>query len=194
MVARVPTQVSAVQAATMPISYLTALYALTHVAQLSRGETVLIQYASGGLGIAALQVAQYLGADIYATVGSDEKRELLVKKFGIDPSRIFNSRHQSSLEEIMMASGRRGIDVILCSSPGDLMHETWRCIAPFGRFIEVGRTNVLGCSKLSMDVFKRNATFSSFDVTMLYEEKPALYRRYVQGGRFATHVYLSDGY
>lgn len=174
-VIKVPEGASLADAASMSISYATALYAFKHLARVSKGESVLIQYATGGLGTAAIQVAKSLGAELYATVGSDEKRDLLVKEFGIAPSRIFNSRKQSSINEILKATGRKGIDVVLCSSPGELMHETWRCIAPLGRFIEVGRTNIVGGSKLSMEVFKRNATFSSFDISLVYEQKPALY-------------------
>ena len=160
--------------ASLPISYLTALYALMHLAHLNKGESVLIQSAAGGLGMAALHVAQYLEADIYVTAGTQKKAEFLTENYKIDPGRIFSSRGPSASSEIMRATQNRGIDVILCSAAGEQMHEAWRCIAPLGRFIEVGRTDVHGHANLSMDVFRRNATFSSFDIELLFSQKPEL--------------------
>lgn len=179
MVLRTPDKASSVDAASMTIAYLTTLYAFNNVARLSRGESVLIQYATGGLGMAAIRLAQNIGAEIYATAGSPEKRELLTKTFGIPPSRIFDSRSKMSADSIMRATGRKGIDVILCSSAGEMMNDTFRCIAPLGRFVEVGRVNVIGNGKLALEVFKRNATFSSFDISLIYYQRPELYRGFV---------------
>ncbi len=165
--------------ASMPIVYMTAVYAFIHLAHLSKGETVLIQSAAGGLGMAALRIARYVGAEIYATVGNPEKVKILVDKFGVARDHILSSRELSAIPKIMEATGKRGIDVILCSAAGEQMHETWRCIAPMGRFIEVGRTNVMEHGKLSLEVFKRNATFSSFDLGLLYQQNPQFCARYV---------------
>ena len=124
--------------------------------------------------MAAIRIAQHLGAEIFATVGNDTKKKILVEEFGISEDRIFNSRDISTVDDIMRVTERKGIDVILSSSSGDSMHEMWRCIAPMGRFIDVGRTDVLGGGKLSLEVFKRNATFSSFDLAFVFTQKPAL--------------------
>jgi len=174
LISEIPIGMSAEGAASMPVAYLTSIYALGHLARLEKGESILVQSATGGLGMAAIQVAQHLGAEVYATVGNDDKRSVLVEKFGISPTRIFNSRRLSAVDEILQANDRKGMDVILCSSAGDLMHETWRCIAPLGRFIDVGRTDVLGGGRLELGVFKRNATFSSFDLGLIYRQKPSL--------------------
>ncbi|MCJ1377213.1 hypothetical protein MMC17_000305 [Xylographa soralifera] len=159
-------------AATMPVAYMTAIYAFNHLARLSHGETVLIQSATGGLGMAALRLARHIGAEIYATVGTPEKVKLLMDEFGIAADHIFSSRELSTPAKIKAATHGRGIDVILCSAAGEQMHETWKCIAPMGRFIEVGRTDILDHGKLSLDVFNRNATFSSFDLGLLNRQKP----------------------
>ena len=177
LVQKVPGGATAADAATMPVAYLTAIYALRHLARLEAGESILIQSATGGLGMAALRLAQSIGATIYATVGNEEKRKLLQDKFGIADANIFNSRDTASVEAIMQATKDNGIDVILCSARGDMMHDFWRCIAPAGRFIEVGRTDVLASGSLAMDVFKRNATFSSFDMGLLHRQKPSLVGR-----------------
>ncbi|KAL8704809.1 MAG: hypothetical protein Q9201_002041 [Fulgogasparrea decipioides] len=159
--------------ASMPVVFMTAIYAFNHLAHLTKGETVLIQSATGGLGMAAMRLAKHLGAEIYATVGNAEKMQVLVKEFGIAEDHIFNSRELSTPSEILAATGGNGIDVILCSAAGEAMHESWRAIAPMGRFIEVGRTDILEHGKLSLEVFKRNATFASFDLGLMNQQKPA---------------------
>jgi NADPH:quinone reductase-like Zn-dependent oxidoreductase len=178
LVAPIPEDLSFEDAASMPVVYMTAIYAFQHLARLRAGESVLIQSATGGLGMAAIRIAQLLGAEIYATVGTDEKRKVLVEEFGIPEDHIFNSRKASAVEQILQATRYKGLDVVLSSAGGDLMHETWRCIASLGRFIDVGRTDVLGGGRLGLEVFKRNATFSSFDLGLIYRQHPKLIARY----------------
>lgn len=161
------------EAASMPVAFMTAIYAFNHLARLSKGETVLIQSATGGLGMAAMQLAKHIGAEIYATVGNADKVEMLEKEFDIPKDHVFNSRDVSTPSKILAATNGTGIDVILCSAAGEAMHESWRAIAPMGRFIEVGRTDVLDHGRLNMEVFKRNATFSSFDLGLMNQQKPA---------------------
>ena len=177
LVARVPDRFSAEGAATMPVVYLTSIYALRHLANLGKGDTVLIQSATGGLGMAAIEVAQHFGAEIFATVGNDEKRKVLMEEFGVPPNHIFNSRSTDAVDDILKATQRKGVDVILSATGGDMMHEMWRCTAPLGRFIDVGRTDVLGGGRLGLEVFKRNATFSSFDMGLIYRQKPSVIER-----------------
>ncbi|KAF3003888.1 t1pks [Neopestalotiopsis sp. 37M] len=177
LVAPIPEILSFEDAASMPVVYMTAIYAFQHLARLRAGESVLIQSATGGLGMAAIRIAQLLGAEIYATVGTDEKRKVLVEEFGIPEDHIFNSRKASAVEQILRATRYKGLDVVLSSAGGDLMHETWRCIASLGRFIDVGRTDVLGGGRLGLEVFKRNATFSSFDLGLIYRQHPKLIAR-----------------
>ncbi|KAJ5266789.1 polyketide synthase [Penicillium angulare] len=180
LVQKIPTNASFAEATSMPISHLAAVYALKHLGRLQPDESVLIQSALGGLGIAAMQVARSVGAKIYATVGTEEKKKLLMSDYGIPAERIFNSRSLEFTAEIMRATQGLGIDVILNSTSGNAMHESWRCIASFGRFIDVGRMNVLADDHLSLDVFKRNASFSSFDMGVVLTENPRLFARLMQ--------------
>lgn len=177
LIAPIPEDMSFEDAASMPVAYMTAIYALQHLARLRAGESVLIQSATGGLGMAAIRIGRLLGAEIYATVGTDEKRKVLVEEFGIPEDRIFNSRKTGAVEQILRATRNKSIDVIISSAGGDLMHETWRCIASLGRFIDIGRTDVLGGGRLGLEVFKRNATFSSFDLGLIYRQHPELIAR-----------------
>lgn len=75
---------------------------------------------------------------------------------------------------ILERLGAKGMDVILSGLPGETMHEYWQCIAPFGRFVEVGRDEVLKNGELSLKVFARNATFTSFDLESMSEQKPLI--------------------
>ncbi|KAF2740098.1 ketoacyl-synt-domain-containing protein [Polyplosphaeria fusca] len=158
--------------ATMPIAFCTAVYALKHLARLRRGERVLIQSATGGLGLAAMQIARSVGAEIFATAGTDQKMLHLQQECGLSSDRVFSSHGVADLSTTMQAVGNRGFDVILSSSNGEMMHETWNCLAPRGRFIDVGRVDVQRHRDMAMQVFSRNATFSSFDLSILADQDP----------------------
>ena len=160
------------EVASIPVVYMTVIYAFLHLARLRKGESVLIHSAAGGLGLAAIRIAQHIGTEIYATAGTPEKIDVLVAKFGIDKDHVFCSRDIKTIPKIMKATSGKGIDVILSSAAGDQMHELWNCIAPMGRFIDVGRTDIMGNGKLGLEVFKRNATFSSFDLGLMNQQDP----------------------
>ncbi|KAF2181508.1 hypothetical protein K469DRAFT_589235 [Zopfia rhizophila CBS 207.26] len=158
---------------TLPIAFSTALYGLQDLGRLSGGETVLIQSATGAVGLAACQIAHMIGAEVFATVGTeDKKQELLKMNYGIKEDHILNSRDKFSAKKLLQLTDGKGIDVILCSSRGELMHEYWRCIATCGRFVEIGRTEVLDNGSLALNVFRRNATFTSFDLEVMSKNKP----------------------
>lgn len=158
--------------ASVPIAYCTAVYALKRLARLQKGETLLIQSATGGMGLAAIQIAQHVGAEIFATAGTEDKIRYLCETCHIPLKRIFSSRQLGDVHSMMTATGNKGFDVILSSSTGDMMHETWRCIAPRGRFIDIGRVDVQNHNTMTMGVFSRNATFSSFDLSVLATQDP----------------------
>jgi NADPH:quinone reductase-like Zn-dependent oxidoreductase/NADP-dependent 3-hydroxy acid dehydrogenase YdfG/acyl carrier protein len=160
------------QMSTLPLAFCTAVYGLVHLGRLKRGQRVLIQTATGGFGLAALQVAMAYEATVYATVGTLEKRAYLHEHWGIPEDRIFSSREEAATDLMMTATGERGFDIILSTSTSDILHATWRCIAPRGCFIDVGRLDVIHHSTLALDVFERNATFSSFDMSVLTRQDP----------------------
>ncbi|KAJ5589352.1 hypothetical protein N7537_012030 [Penicillium hordei] len=162
---------------TLPLVFSTALYALHHRAHIKEGESVLIHSAAGGLGNAAIQIAQLANAEIYATVSTQEKKDYLVKAFNLRPEHIFHSRDSSFQPAILAATGGRGVDIVLNSLTGDLLHDSWRVCAPWGRFIEVGKQDIVDAGKLDMEMFRRNVTFSAFDLSELSDEnQPKLNR------------------
>lgn len=113
---------------------------------------------------------------ISCTVGSENKRELLVKECNISPERIFNSRDTSFLPGIIAAAHGRGVDIVLNQLSGELLHASWQCVAEFGTFIELGRRDILGHTKLAMEQFESNRAFVGVDLTHLWIRKPRAVR------------------
>ena len=159
----------AVDVAALPLAFATALYALQNRANLRRGEKVLIHSAAGGLGLAAIQIAQMLGAEVFATVGTDAKKKYLVDECGLNETHVYSSRDSSFLTGVLSATNGLGVDVVLNSLVGDLLHDSWNVCAPFGRFIEIGKKDIVDAGLLEMTRFKQSVTFSAFDLRQLYE-------------------------
>lgn len=137
-------------------------------------QTVLIHSACGGVGLAALGVAQMLGAQIYVTVGSEEKVQHMMTTFGIPRHRIFHSRDASFVQGILRETGGQGVDVILNSLSGQLLHDTWRCVADFGTMVEIGKRDLIGDGKLDMRPFLANRTYSCVDIDQLWRKPQVL--------------------
>lgn len=173
----IPSDMSFVVAASIPVVYCTAYYGIMDLARLEYGEKILIHAASGGVGQAAIQLAQMVGAEIYATVGSADKKQFIMDKYGIPESRIFYSRDTAFGPAVREATGGRGVDVVLNSLAGDLLRETWDCLASFGRFIELGKRDITNNTRLEMAKLEYNCTFSSVDLTLVAAERPKILER-----------------
>ena len=132
---KIPDSLSDEEAATMPIVYFTAFVCLIDKANLQKGQSLLIHSAAGGLGIAAIHVARWLGAEIYVTTGNSKKVEFLVSELGVPRERIFNSRDDSFSSDIMRVTNGVGVDVVLNSLSGDLLHASWKCVAAYGTYL-----------------------------------------------------------
>lgn len=115
----VPDQWTLEDAATVPVIYITAYYALVMRARLRQSESVLIHSGAGGVGQAAINICQHLQCEIFVTVGTDQKREFIRSKFGIDDQHIGNSRDISFERQIKTITKGRGVDVVLNSLTGD---------------------------------------------------------------------------
>ena len=139
LVTRIPATMSFSEAATIPITFLTAYYALHTVANLQLGESVLVHAGAGGVGMAAIQLALRTGAEVYATAGSDEKRARLAQ-MGV--AHVFDSRSLDFAEGVMHASGGRGVDVVLNALSGDFIQRSVDVLAPNGRFMEIGKRDI----------------------------------------------------
>ncbi|MCJ1251296.1 hypothetical protein MMC30_008528 [Trapelia coarctata] len=169
---KLPQSISAADAASLPTAYSTALMCLDRVARVRRGESVLIHAASGAVGQACIRLAQNIGAVVFATAGSVEKREFLHKTFAIPEDRIYSSRTPEFRQGILNKTDGKGVDVVVNSLSGQLLQETWSLIAEFGRFIEIGKKDVLDNSHLGMRNFYRNVTFTCVDLDQYFVKRP----------------------
>ena len=102
---------------------------------------------------------------VFATVGTDEKKKFLMENFGIPSTNIFNSRSKDFGSQLMKATKGYGVDVVLNSLTGDLLDQSWRCIATGGTMIELGKKDMLDRNLLAMEPFGRNASFRCFDMS-----------------------------
>ncbi|MBV7486182.1 type I polyketide synthase [Bordetella sp. BOR01] len=173
-VAHIPQGISFEAAATIPSTFFTVYYALHHLAQLEEGEKVLIHGAAGGVGIAAIQFAQWRGAEIYATAGSDEKRDFL-RLLGVQ--HIYDSRSLAYADAILADTGGRGVDVVLNSLAGEAINRNFRVLKPFGRFLELGKRDFYENTRIGLRPFRNNISYFGIDADQLLRERPALTRR-----------------
>ena len=179
-VVSIPDSMSFPQGASIPIIYCTAQYCLAHVARLRPDETILIHAAAGGVGQAAIMLAQATKARILATVGSLEKKEFLMKTYNIPEESIFYSRDTSFAKGVLQATHDRGVDVALNSLAGEQLSATWQCMAPFGRFVEIGKRDITSNNNLEMARFEQNVSFTAVDLTALVQHKPGLLQEVFQ--------------
>lgn len=114
--------------------------------------------------VSVLRLIILTPSSVFATVGSDDKRELLVEEYNIPKEHIFNSRDTSFAHGIKRVTNGAGVDVILNSLAGDSLQASWECIAPYGRFIEIGKIDIMGNSMLPMAMFAKNVMFAAVDL------------------------------
>lgn len=160
----IPDGLSFTTAASLPVVYSTAYYALYDAGRLQQGETILIHGAAGGVGQAAIILAQQIGAEVFATVSSEAKKQLLIDNYHIPEDHIFNSRDNNFVKGVMRSTRQRGVDIVLNSLAGEALRESWRCIAWFGRFLEMGQKDIVGNTGLDMAPFIKNVTFHSINM------------------------------
>lgn len=170
--AHIPEGMSFEDAASLPMVFGTAYECLVNVARIQPGQSVLIHAAAGGVGQAAIVLAKdYLGAEVYVTCGSQEKRELLMREYDLPADRIFNSRNASFAPGILAATGGRGVDVVLNSLAGPLLQASFDVLAPFGHMVEIGKRDLESNSLLDMATFSRVASYTSVDMIRIFENR-----------------------
>jgi acyl transferase domain-containing protein/thioesterase domain-containing protein/acyl carrier protein len=187
-VVRKPTGITHAEAATIPIVFLTAHHALVRLAQLEKGERVLIHAGAGGVGLAAIQIAQHVGAEVFATAGNEEKRALL-RSLGV--KHVMDSRSLDFVREVREATGGEGVDVVLNSLPGETIDASLGLLRAYGRFCEIGKIDIYQDRKLGLLPFQDNLSYFAIDLDRLFRERPRqverLYAEVMQ--RFDEGVY-----
>jgi acyl transferase domain-containing protein/SAM-dependent methyltransferase len=139
LVQPLPETMSFDEGATFPIAYLTAYFCLEHVAHVRPGDRVLVHAAAGGVGMAAVLIAQRAGAEVFATAGAPWKRDV-VRALGV--KHVFDSRSPAFADEILRATGGRGVDVVLNSLADEMLDASFRVLARGGRFVEIGKRGI----------------------------------------------------
>ncbi|MDA2890722.1 sulfolipid-1 biosynthesis phthioceranic/hydroxyphthioceranic acid synthase [Mycolicibacterium sp. BiH015] len=157
------------QAAAIATATATAWYGLHDLAGVASGDRVLIHSATGGVGQAAIAVARAAGAHIFATAGSEERRELL-RGMGIE--HVYDSRSTEFAEQIRRDTDGYGVDIVLNSLTGPAQRAGFELLAIGGRFVEIGKRDVYGNTRLGMFPFRRNLTFYYVDLALMSLSHP----------------------
>ena len=163
-----PDTIAFAAAATIPVAFMTAVYALGHVARLEAGETILIHGGAGGVGLAAIQYALHKGAVVYATAGSEMRRQML-RMLGV--TGVFDSRSTSFADDVLAATGGKGVDVVLNSVSHELMKQSLRLLRPFGRFLEIGKRDLYRDTPIGIRSLRHNASYHAIDVDELMAQR-----------------------
>ncbi|ORA72925.1 polyketide synthase [Mycobacterium heidelbergense] len=150
-------------------AYATAWYGLQDMARIKQGERVLIHSGTGGVGRAAIAIARLAGAEIFATAGSPGRRALL-REMGIE--HVYDSRSTEFAEEIRRDTDGYGVDVVLNSVTGAAQRAGFELLAIGGRFVEIGKRDVYGNTRLGQYPFRRNLTFHYLDLALMAATQP----------------------
>lgn len=159
------------------IAFLTMLHCLKTIARLTKGERILIHNATGAVGLAAIQYARFKGAEIFATAGNEEKRSYL-RSIGVQ--HVYNSHDLQFVSEVMRDSADAGVDVVLSAMQGEALLQGMSLLAPYGRYIEIGKKDIVDNSSLPMQWFNRNLSFNAVDMDRMIREKPAEIAAYLK--------------
>lgn len=163
-----PPSLSFTAAATIPVTFLTAYYTLVHLAQLQPGEKILIHSAAGGVGLAAIQIAQQIGAEIYAT--ASPSKWALLQSMGV--SNIMNSRNLDFAQKIISATNNEGVDVVLNSLTGEFISQSMAVIKEQGRFIEIGKLGIWSLEAVQQS--KPTLNYFIVDLWQITQDNPQL--------------------
>ncbi|RMZ66367.1 polyketide synthase [Pyrenophora seminiperda CCB06] len=155
---KIPAAMGFELAAALPVAYTTAWISLMDIARLEKGSSVLIHDAGSAVGQAAISIAKYVGAEIFATVSNPEHGSFLRRVVRLPADRIFSSNDSTFAAAVLDKTKGRGVDVVLNTLEGSLLQETLNCVAPLGHFLELGKRDFEQNSRLDMGAFSRGVT------------------------------------
>lgn len=173
-VARKPEALSFEEAAGVPVAFFTAWYAIVEMGRAQKGESILIHGAAGGVGLAAIQIAQLLGLTIYATAGTQAKRDL-VRALGVE--HVYDSRSLAFVDAVRRDTKGVGVDLVLNSLAGNAAEQSLSLLTPFGRFLELGKRDFYADNPVYLRPFGRNLSYYGIDVDQLLTQKPRVGER-----------------
>lgn len=173
------------QGASIPLTFLTVEYAIHEQGRLKEGERILIHAAAGGIGLAAVQLAQKTGAEIFATAGSEEKRDYL-RSIGVE--HVMNSRSLEFVEQVRELTEGEGVDMVLNALAGDYIAASLSLLKPFGRFLEIGKKDIYENYQMGLLPFRNNISYFGLDLGQYSVQRPEDFQRMFVAmmTRFAT--------
>jgi len=166
---RLPAALSDLQAAAVTTAHATAWYGLHELARISGRDKVLIHSGTGGVGQAAIAIAHAAGAEVFATAGSEQRRRLL-RDMGI--RHVYDSRSLEFADRIRQDTGGYGVDIVLNSVAGAAQRAGLELLATGGRFVEIGKRDIYGDTRLGLFPFRRNLAFHAVDLGLLAYSDP----------------------
>jgi phthiocerol/phenolphthiocerol synthesis type-I polyketide synthase C len=173
----IPDFIGDLEAATLPVAFVTVAYALGTLGQLAAGERVLIHGGAGGVGLAAVQYASHRGAEIFATAGSPAKRAVL-RWLGV--AHVLDSRSLSFADDVLRLTDGAGVDVVLNSLGGGAMERSLGLLRPFGRFIELGKRDFYRNTTVGLRPLRHNVSYFAVDADQLAGQRPELAARLLE--------------
>lgn len=173
LAATLPTGISEEQAAAVATAAATAWYGLHDLARITSRDKVLIHSGTGGVGQAAIAIARAAGAEIFATAGSEERRQLL-RDWGIE--HVYDSRSTDFADEIRADTAGYGVDIVLNSVTGAAQRAGLELLAFNGRFVEIGKLDIYGDTRVGLFPFRRNLTFYAVDLALMSVTHPNVMR------------------
>ena len=171
-VALKPAKLSMEEATTIPAAFMTAWYAIHHIGKMQAKERILIHAASGGVGLAAVQAARRVGAEVFATAGNKEKRSYL-ESLGI--RHVFDSRSTAFADEILARTRGEGVNAVLNSLTGEFIPKSFSVLANGGRFLEIGKREIYTPAQLAALPLRANVSYHPIDLTRLLRDDPEAY-------------------
>jgi acyl transferase domain-containing protein/NADPH:quinone reductase-like Zn-dependent oxidoreductase/acyl carrier protein/short-subunit dehydrogenase len=170
---KLPAGLSSEAAATIPVAFFTAYYALVTQARLARREWVLIHGGAGAVGMAAVQIARAKGARVIVSAGSPAKRDLMRM---LGAGHVVDSRSTTFVDDVRRITGD-GVDVVLNSLAGEAMERSIACLRPFGRFVELGKRDYVSNTHIGLRPFRRNLSYFGVDVDQVIGARRAFGER-----------------
>lgn len=168
-----PADMSFQDAAGIPTVFLTVYFGLHYLARLAEGERILVHSAAGGIGQGSIQLARWRGAEIFATVGNQEKRDLMAS-MGIE--HVMNSRSLDFADEVLEKTDGEGVDVIINSLAGEAIPKGIGILRPLGRFVELGKRDIYEDKKIGLRPFHKGLSFFAIELSPLAGRRPEVFR------------------
>lgn len=177
---KIPDSMPFEMAASFPLVFVTAYHSLFDAGRCEPDDKVLIHAASGGVGQACIILARWKGVpvgNLFVTAGTPEKRNFLIDEYGLRPGNVFSSRDETFVPRILGATDGQGVDIVVNSLSGKLLHESFHLVAPLGRFVEIGKRDIDTNKSLEMEPFQKALSFIHVDVIQLCDSKGTLIQR-----------------